>query len=888
MLSDWLSAWLEADPQARVRLRDELSVSHPELVGEADRMSASVDSLTGFLETPALVLAARELVVDAPVLPAGATVGPYRVVHLLARGGMGDVYRATDSRLGRDVALKMLSPARTGDPRRVERFLLEARITASLDHPNIVRLYDVGRVSEQAYLVAELLDGETLRARILRGPIGPDEARRIALDVARGLAAAHNAGLVHRDLKPENIFLTRTGETKLLDFGIAKLTQDEAVPDGASTLTGVVLGTAGYLAPEQIRGEPVDGRADLFAFGAVLFEMLSGVRAFVRDQIVDTLHSILHDPPALTLESRPGIPLSLATIVGRLLNKAPDARFQTAAELIEALDRADVGRTRSWSARQIARARAGLRRPIWKTAAAAIVVGVVLFAYWQTRPPISDTALAILPVGPAPAADTNYSQTRPGITLAIMPFGTAPVVENDLFALGLADVFIDRLSQLQAVTVLPLSATERHATKDSASAGRALGATHVLTGTIYRDGGVIRATAHLVTVATGSDEPISVAAAASRIFTLQDIVADRVIEALAPNLEATMRGRLRRVGTLNDQAWELCLRARGLVTRPLPTALRDAAELFRQATKIDPKYADAWAGLGTALKRLPVVADVDPNKAFPEARSAAQKALKLDPAHPEALSVLGTVAFWYEWNYPRAIKLLKDARSLKPSSPETQLFLALVLSNSGHPDDAILEIRRAGSFDLQWNIPRAHEGMLLLHAGDHDRALEHLNRVIEGDPNLWLAHLFRAFTLVAKGNYSEAIVACDRMNAARQKAGPAPTYSQFLALKGYALAKLGKTADAEALLKELQSWESQTPSRYVPHSMLALLLHALGRDKEAFAALRHAVAAKDVVVSFMGVAPIFDEWRGLPEFRAALKRANLLEVSDALPPARRQ
>ena len=260
--------------------------------------------------------------------------GPYHIVELLARGGMGDVYRATDMRLQRDVALKHMSAAGIDDPQRTERFLQEARVTAALDHANIVKVFDVGVLGGRPYLVEEFLEGETLRARLRNGPLTTSEACRIAGEVAAGLVVAHAAGLVHRDLKPDNIFLTRAGVTKILDFGIAKTagTGDPVVADGLATLTGVLLGTAGYLAPEQIRGGPVDGRADLFALGSMLFEMISGQRAFAREHTIDTLHAILHDdPPALPSQS--AVPDDLDAVVARLLQKAPAARFQSAADL---------------------------------------------------------------------------------------------------------------------------------------------------------------------------------------------------------------------------------------------------------------------------------------------------------------------------------------------------------------------------------------------------------------------------------------------------------------------------------------------------------------------------------------------------------------------------
>jgi serine/threonine protein kinase len=336
LLSEWHNAWLVADADQRDRLRRQFVESHPDLAAQANALASASAGLRGFLETPALALAARDLAQDDPLLDADTLVGPYRIVGLMARGGMGDVYRATDVRLQRDVALKLLAHAGAEDTQRIERFLQEARVTAALDHANIVKIFDVGVLDGRPYLVAELLDGETLRVRLGRGPLGAEEATRIAGDVAAGLVVAHAAGLVHRDLKPDNVFLTRSGVTKILDFGIAKLTDGPAVADGLATLTGVLLGTAGYLAPEQIRGDAVDGRTDLFALGSMLFEMSTGQRAFAREHTIDTLHAILHDDPPDLLPAA-GVSPDLTAIVMRLLAKAPAARFQSAAELERAL-----------------------------------------------------------------------------------------------------------------------------------------------------------------------------------------------------------------------------------------------------------------------------------------------------------------------------------------------------------------------------------------------------------------------------------------------------------------------------------------------------------------------------------------------------------------------
>ena len=375
LLSEWHNAWLAAGAHERDSLRRQFIEHHPDLAAQANALASASAGLQGFLETPALALAARDLAEDDPLLDVDTLVGPYRIVGLMARGGMGDVYRATDVRLQRDVALKLLAHAGTDDTQRIERFLQEARVTAALDHANIVKVFDVGVLDGRPYLVAELLEGETLRLRLGRGPLAAEEATRIAGDVAAGLVVAHAAGLVHRDLKPDNVFLTRSGVTKILDFGIAKLTDGPAVADGLATLTGVLLGTAGYLAPEQIRGDAVDGRTDLFALGSMLFEMSTGQRAFAREHTIDTLHAILHDAPPDRLQAA-GVSPELTAIVMRLLEKAPAARFQSAADVEWALGYIASTRTAAGGAAEPSARRR--ERPAWMTAAALLLGAAAL------------------------------------------------------------------------------------------------------------------------------------------------------------------------------------------------------------------------------------------------------------------------------------------------------------------------------------------------------------------------------------------------------------------------------------------------------------------------------------------------------------------------------
>ncbi len=833
ILSGWLNAWLAADQAGRERLRVQLAVEQPALVAKADALAAASGRLEGFLETPAFVLAAHELAKEDPLLPSDFMVGPYRIVGLLARGGMGDVYRATDTRLRRDVALKVLTQTRTGDRQRVERFMHEARVTASLDHPNVIRVYDVGRFDDRAYLVAELLEGETLRTRIAGGPMSPSDVVQIGIEIGRGLGAAHAAGLVHRDLKPENIFVTRSGTTKLLDFGIAKLAQEDLVRDGFATLTGIVLGTAGYLAPEQIRGARVDSRADLFALGVVLFEMLTGARAFAREHMVETLHAILHEVPSGLLAERDDVPPALKGVVMRLLEKSPDARFKSSADVIAALE------------------------------------SVASVAHEQPSRLAASRTQAAGSGASAPA------------TVAVMPFRTIPAGSgNDLLELGLAEVFISRLGQLPEVCVLPLTATERLRGEDPLRAGRQLGANRVLTMTLQRDAGLVRAAVQLLSAV---DErtiwSTTVDTDSASIFSIQDIIVTRVIEELAPQLTMQERNRLARPGTLSNSAFEAYLQGRSLVGQPTRVSLTRAAAFFEEAVRLDPEYADAWAGAASAYKRMPVVADGAPAEWFGKARTAATRALEIDPEHPEAHSVLGTVAFWYDWDYPRAEQLLRQAIALQPSSPDAQLFLAHLLSNIGRFDEALVEIRRARALDPAWPVSRSLEGQILFMARRYEAALAHLDAVIDVT-RFWNAHLFRAFVSLMLRRYDDAMTDCTQVLDIRSSIdGSARPFSMALAVHGYALARMGRQAEADALLARLRA---QSREQYVAPHHEALVLHALGRDEEALCRLRQAVDVRDVYVTFLGVDPKWDRLRGSPEFRDLLARVNLLDVSDRI------
>jgi tetratricopeptide (TPR) repeat protein len=397
-----------------------------------------------------------------------------------------------------------------------------------------------------------------------------------------------------------------------------------------------------------------------------------------------------------------------------------------------------------------------------------------------------------------------------------------------------------------------------------------LGATHVLSMTVQREGQSVRALPQLLTSSDGRIVwTTTVPADAASMFSIQDIIVTKVVEELAPRLAPSARTTLASAGTRNPLAYDAYLRGRALVGSPNGDHLSKAAEFFDQAVTLDSRYADAWAGLGSAYKRLPIVAGKSPDL-LARARDAALQARRIVPDHAEAISVLGTVAFWYDWDYERAESLLRHALKLHSSSADSQVFLAHLLSNLGRFDEAIVEIRRARAFDDKWAVPRALEGQFRFMARDYDGALKTLDETLEVHPDFWPAHLFRIWTLAALGRYDEALLACERH--LRMRPEPEGSGLGALPMKGYVLARRGRLQEAQEVLAQVREQKTNP----------AVLLHALKRDDEALEALRGALEARSLSVTFLGVDPRWDDMREVPAFREVLRSAGLLHVSDAI------
>src|SRR5688572_1495498 len=583
-------------------------------------------------------------------LPAGKLLAQYEVVAPLGSGGMGEVYRAKDLRLGRDVAIKVMASHIAADPEMRRRFEIEARSVASLTHPSILSIHELAVVDGVPVAVMELLQGENLRARIRRGALPWREAARIAATVAEGLAAAHARGIVHRDLKPENIFLTTDEGVKILDFGLAlqrlESPLEPDVPTMAATADRVVMGTFGYMSPEQVTGERVDGRSDIFALGCVLYEMLTGRALFTGETPQEIIAQLLHDSGVDLSAFDPLLPAEMRPILLRCIDRVAARRFESAHDLAMALQALQTGS-----------------------------------------------------VSVSPARRRNQR----GKSLAVLPFVNA-VADPSIEYLtdGITESIINSLSQLPGLRVVPRSLVFRYKglQADPATVGLALNARTILTGRVVQQGEFINIQAELVD--TNSESQLwgeQFRQKTSELVTLQQEIAWQISEALRLKLTTKQKKRLRKKPTVDPEAYQEYLRGRYLWNNWTPDSFRRSVEHFERAISIDPTYGPAFAGLADAIGSLSYYGVIPPEDGFTRAKAAAQRALELDPDLADAHASLGLSHLFWDHDWPAAEREFKAAMELNGQLALPHTLYAFYLMSLRRFDDAIEEARTAQRLD---------------------------------------------------------------------------------------------------------------------------------------------------------------------------------------------
>jgi serine/threonine protein kinase/tetratricopeptide (TPR) repeat protein len=771
--------------------------------------------------------------VPAGQLAPGTRLDHYEVIAPIGHGGMGEVYRAHDPRLERDVALKVLRHRLADDVDARLRFEREVKAVAALSHPNIVAIYDTGVDRGVPYSVTELLDGQTLRAKLADGPMPWRAAADLAAALADGLAAAHDRGIVHRDIKPENVFVTMDGRVKILDFGLARSSAGgESVPADPNesptvmdTSSGTVMGTVGYMAPEQLRGQHVGPAADVFSLGCVLFELVTGRRPFRGDTAADTVAAVLHDTPPALSNSGAAVPPALDRIVRHCLEKVPARRFRSARDLAVSL-----------------------------------------------RSVSTDSGISVLARLPRGGTGARVSSSR---SLAILPFA-ATGEANDLSFLGegIAEALINSLSGLKGLRVVPRTLAFRHAGRDGEprALGDELNADALVTGHLSIRGDQLHVQADLVDTSDESQIWGSrFVRPAHDLEAVAPLIARDICEALRGRFEIRVqKPRTSRPGKKpGSDAYKEFLRGRYYWNKWTREGVVRAIEAFKRAIDLDPVYAPAYAGLADGYGVAAYYGYLPAADALPLADHAAARALELDPGLAEAHATLGVSAMFFQWDWAEADRRLLHALALNDRCMTAHAYRALYLSCQGRTLDALEAARRAERLDPMSLLAMSCVAYGLLHTGDVEGAEAQLHRMLGVDPE-----------------FRDALMLLSQVAEARHNAELAVSYDRRW------FPKVGLTpADADALLLEYREagWTGYW-RRYVAAlaqatspedgaaAVLAATIHAkLGEHERALDALDRAYDAHVPMLAFCKVDVHLAALRGHPRFESLLRRLRLTE-----------
>ncbi len=745
-------------------------------------------------------------------LTAGTRLGPYEILAPLGAGGMGEVYRARDSRLGRDVAIKVLPEHLSGDPLALARFEREARAVAALSHPNILAIYDVGADQGVSYVVTELLEGDTLRSRVTAAALAWRKSVEIAVALADGLSAAHSKGITHRDLKPENIFLTTDGRAKILDFGLARVHQPAAAAEtNAPTETdaGMILGTVGYMSPEQVRGTPADARSDIFSLGCVLYEMVSGRRAFSRSTPAETMTAILRENPPELAGTGKQIPAELDRVIQHCLEKSPAERFQSARDL-------------------------GFHLSAILTGAAA------------AKPAAALDSLAVLPfVNAGGNPDTEYLSD------------------------GITESLINSLSQLPKLRVVPRSRAFRYKGQevDPKKVGRQLKVRALLTGRVAQRGETLSVQAELVDVSEDAQlwgERYT--RQMSDIFSVEEEIARAITEKLRLKLSGEEEKQLGKRQTENSEAYQLYLKGRFHWGRRTEEHLKRGIDYFQQAVDKDPDYALACAGSSDCYALLALFGVGPPKDLGAKAAAAARKAVELDDTLAEAHTSLGFCKWIYDWDYAGAEREFQRAIALKPGSWQAHSWYGVTLSAAGRADEAVAEVRQALALEPLSLVAQHHAALIFLQIRRYEEAVEHCRKTLELDPNYALSHYWLAVACEQKSLFDEAV---SEFEKAAQLFQRSPIGLGGL---GHGYAAAGRKQDAEQILIEL---EELSRKRYVDPFQVALVCVGLGDKDRAFEWLRRASDERSGFLAiYLRSFPWLDPLRSDPRYADLARRIN--------------
>ncbi len=794
----------------------------------------------------------------------------YRIIMKLGAGGMGEVYLAQDTLLDRKVAIKLLPAESLADDQARKRLVREAQAAAKLDHPNICSIYEVGEADGRQFIAMQYVDGETLEIRVRRKPLDLSEILSIASQVTDALAEAHAHTIVHRDIKPANIILTRRGQAKVMDFGLAKSiggkVESEAKTQSVLTTPGTILGTLPYMSPEQVTGEQTDGRSDIFSFGAMLYEMVSGRQPFVGESAAATASAILtHEPPPLA-RFAPEIPEELQRIVRKCLEKNREHRYQSARDLAIDLenirrqkDSAGVQSTSESRLRSLADTQRDLQPAKKQTSSAArlaviaaavivalLIAGFVYLKRFRQTPGASEAPISSLAVLPLENFSGDASQ--------------------EYFVDGMTEALTTELAQIRALRIISRTSAMKYkgVRKSLPDIARELNVDGIVEGSVSRAGDRVKVTVQLIRA--GTEQHLfarSYTHELTDILVLQSNVARDIAQEVRIQLTPQDTTRLSSPGKVNPEAHDAYLRGRFYWNKNAREDLDRARDYFQQAVDKDPQYAPAYVGIADYYAVLPFYANARPDDVFPKAKQAVAKALEYDSSLAEAHSTQAYILTYYDWDWAAAEKEFQQAINLNPNDATVRHRYSRFLSSLGRVEEALAELERARLLDPTDLVIKANRAMIYYFARQPDQAIEDLKNVLRDNPDFRTAHWGLGLAYELKGLHDLALPVFQK---AAESRGP-----NALGSLGHFYGVTGRTKEARELLTELtKRGENEEVSDY----QLALVHMGLGDSQAAMEALEQAYREHATLLCYLKMDPRFDPLRGDQRFKDLITRLN--------------
>jgi serine/threonine-protein kinase len=805
------------------------------------------------------------------------TISRYRVGRLIGAGGMGEVYLAEDATLNRKVALKLLPARFTRDEERVRRFQREARAASALNHPNIITIYEIGHADSVHYIATEYIEGETVREVMAKRVLTAGEVLDVAMGVAGALAAAHDAGIIHRDIKPENIMLRPDGYVKVLDFGLAKLAEPESALKDSST--GAVLGTLLYISPEQARAQQPDARSDLYALGAVMYEMVTGEPPVRGDNFIDIANAIVNEIPKPPSHYVSAVPPELDRIILKLLEKERANRYPSARQLLSDLHtlRRELEFENKLTSLEMHRHFSAPGFDEQQTAQMTFPIGTRRFALPRT---FRDSRIVVLMalILVALLAVAAYTIIKSTLfadridSVAVLPFVNASGNPNsEYLSDGLTDSITDSLSQLPGLQVVAHSTVFRYHGKnvDPLAVGRELHVRGVVTGRLIQRGNTVVVRASLTDVKRGTqvwgqqyDRNLS------DVVALQKDLSDEISSQLQPHLTGEERKLLSRGRPESNEAFQLYLKGRYFATKYNDEeAIRKGIGYFNQSIERDPAYALAYAGLASAYFSLSNLF-MPPREAMPRVREAAERALALDDSLAPAHTCLALTLVWYDWDFAKGEAEFRRAIALNANDAEAHRLYGDFLVAMGRFDEAIVEKRRAEQLDplsvpTSWDVART-----LYYAGRDEDAIEQAKHTLDLDSNFPYVYDLEAQIDYRKNKLPEALALMQR---AMQLGG----HTQLLITNwGMINARAGNRDEALRAMAELRARAAGT---YTLPLFLARIYAALGNNDEAMKNLEQMYNDRSESAVWLNVDPSLNTLRKDPRFIALITKVGLMK-----------